>query len=62
MTDASVTKPTAPPISLLRPLVKWFHVYAIFFQDALVYRATAFIWLMTDTVPAIIMPLLWLSS
>lgn len=46
----------------LRALTKWFAVYAVFFQDALVYKANAVIWLMTDTVPAIIMPLIWLAS
>lgn len=34
----------------------------MFLQDALVYRANAVIWLMTDTVPSILMPLVWLAS
>jgi len=49
-------------IGLYRSIRRWVCVYSVFFQDALVYRANALIWLMTDTVPAIIMPLLWLSS
>jgi ABC-2 type transport system permease protein len=31
-------------------------------QDALAYRSVALIWMMTDTVPAILMPLVWLAS
>lgn len=46
----------------IRALTKWWAVYLVFFQDALVYKANAVIWLMTDTVPAIIMPLIWLNS
>jgi ABC-2 type transport system permease protein len=47
---------------LLRALRKWARFYVIYFADALVYRANAVIWLLTDTFPAIIMPLLWLAS
>src|SRR5579863_2303105 len=46
----------------IRALTKWWAVYLVFFQDALVYKANAVIWLMTDTVPAILMPLIWLNS
>ncbi len=31
-------------------------------QDALAYRAQAVIWMLTDTVPAVLMPLVWLAS
>ena len=41
---------------------KWTRLYGVFFSDALAYKANAFIWLMTDAVPAFIMPLIWLSS
>jgi len=41
---------------------KWLRVYSVFFADALAYKANAFVWMMTDAVPAFIMPLLWLSS
>ena len=40
----------------------WWIVYSVFFQDALVYKANALIWMMTDTVPAVVMPLMWLAS
>jgi ABC-2 type transport system permease protein len=49
-------------ISGFRAIRLWGIVYGLFFQDALVYRANAFIWLLTDTVPAVIMPLMWLAS
>jgi len=34
----------------------------VFTQDALTYRSVAIVWILTDTVPAVVMPLLWLSS
>ncbi|MDR3711165.1 MAG: ABC-2 family transporter protein [Capsulimonadaceae bacterium] len=52
-------------LTLPNPLIearKWLRVYGVFFADALAYKANAFIWLMTDAVPAFIMPLIWLSS
>jgi ABC-2 type transport system permease protein len=48
--------------SLQAPLRKWLQLYGLFFQDAIVYRANAVIWLMTDTVPSVLMPLVWLAS
>jgi ABC-2 type transport system permease protein len=55
--------PTQPITSILFHSVRrWLAVYSVFFQDALVYRGNALIWLMTDTMPAIVMPLVWLSS
>jgi ABC-2 type transport system permease protein len=41
---------------------KWWFVLKMFFQDALAYRATAVIWIMTDVVTAVTMPLVWLAS
>jgi len=46
----------------IRALRVWGVVYGVFFSDALVYPANAFTWLMTDAVPAVIMPLIWLSA
>jgi len=40
----------------------WWVVLKMFFQDALAYRATAVIWIMTDVVTAVTMPLVWLAS
>lgn len=37
-------------------------MFSIFAQDALAYRATAIIWILTDTIPLLVMPLLWLAS
>ena len=41
---------------------KWRRVFSVFVQDALVYRAVAVVWILTDTIPAIVMPLLWIAS
>ncbi|HEY3330001.1 MAG TPA: ABC-2 family transporter protein [Capsulimonadaceae bacterium] len=67
--DVSVTTPSPfarEPIGPIATLVQWFRTWfkmcGVFFSDALVYKANAVIWLMTDTVPAIVMPLIWLSS
>jgi ABC-2 type transport system permease protein len=37
-------------------------VFSIYFQDSLAYRAQAVIWILTDVVPALVMPLVWLSA
>jgi ABC-2 type transport system permease protein len=54
--------PALTASAIAREVRKWLVVYSVFFQDALVYKANAVIWLMTDTVPALIMPLIWLAS
>ncbi|MBI3910782.1 MAG: ABC-2 family transporter protein [Armatimonadetes bacterium] len=46
----------------LRPLRTWWTVFQVFLQDNLTYRSQALIWMMTDTVPAVIMPLVWLAA
>jgi ABC-2 type transport system permease protein len=48
--------------SWLSGWLKWWFVLKMFFQDALAYRATAVIWIMTDVVTAVTMPLVWLAS
>lgn len=40
----------------------WWAALLLFIQDSFVYRANAFIWMMTDVVTAVTMPLIWLSS
>ncbi len=52
----------SPRNELVRWFRKFFAFYRVYFGDALVYRANAVIWLLTDTFPAVIMPLLWLAS
>ena len=47
---------------LLRSLRKTWTVFTVYMQDNLTYRSQAVIWMMTDTIPAVLMPLLWLSS
>lgn len=37
-------------------------VFSIYFQDSLAYRAQAVIWILTDVLPALVMPLVWLSA
>ncbi len=41
---------------------KWRVVLAMFFQDGMVYKANTVIWIMTDVVTAVTMPLIWLAS
>jgi ABC-2 type transport system permease protein len=41
---------------------KWGALFSAYFQDGLAYRASGYIWLMTDAIPALIMPLVWLSA
>lgn len=43
-------------------LRKWKAVFAIYFQDGLAYRASGIIWIMTDLVTAVTMPLVWASA
>jgi ABC-2 type transport system permease protein len=40
-------------------LRKWKAVFGIYFQDGLAYRASGLIWIMTDLVTAVTMPLVW---
>jgi len=37
-------------------------MFGLFVQDALAYRAVAVIWILTDAVPSILNPLLWLAA
>lgn len=43
-------------------LRKWAAVFSIYFQDGLAYRASAIIWIMTDMVTAVTMPLVWAKA
>jgi ABC-2 type transport system permease protein len=43
-------------------LRKWRAVFSIFFQEGLAYRASGIIWIMTDLVTAITMPLVWTQT
>jgi ABC-2 type transport system permease protein len=43
-------------------LRKWTALYSIYFQESIAYRASMFIWTLTDAVPASIMPLVWLAA
>jgi ABC-2 type transport system permease protein len=40
----------------------WATVFDVYLQDNLTYRSQALIWMMTDAVPAVLMPLVWLAS
>ncbi|HEU4753213.1 MAG TPA: ABC-2 family transporter protein, partial [Armatimonadota bacterium] len=48
--------------ALASELRKWTTVFSVYMQDNLMYRSQAVIWMMTDTVPAVLMPLVWLAS
>lgn len=41
---------------------KWTALFNIFLMEGLAYRASIFIWVLTDVVPACIMPLMWLAA
>ncbi|HZH99302.1 MAG TPA: ABC-2 family transporter protein [Fimbriimonadaceae bacterium] len=43
-------------------LRKWRAVFGIFFQEGLAYRASGLIWIMTDLVTAVTMPLVWAKA
>lgn len=43
-------------------LRKWRAVFGIYFQDGLAYRASGLIWILTDLVTAITMPLVWAKA
>jgi len=43
-------------------LRKWKAVFAIYFQDGLAYRASGLIWIITDLVTAVTMPLVWAKA
>lgn len=54
---------TPSPIDGFRSLYrKWSRIFSVFVQDALTYRAVAVIWILTDTIPTLVMPLIWLAS
>jgi ABC-2 type transport system permease protein len=43
-------------------LRKWKAVFGIYFQDGLAYRASGIIWIVTDLVTAVTMPLVWAAA
>jgi len=43
-------------------LRKWKAVFGIFFQDGLAYRASGLIWVVTDLITAVTMPLVWAAA
>lgn len=47
------------PQAMSIALRKWKAVFGIYFQDGLAYRASGLIWILTDLVTAITMPLVW---
>ncbi|MFN3650610.1 MAG: ABC transporter permease [Armatimonadota bacterium] len=45
-----------------RGLRKFLTVFSVYMADSLTYRGQAVIWMLTDAVPAILLPLVWLAS
>lgn len=43
-------------------LRKWKAVFGIFIQDGLAYRASGLIWVVTDLITAVTMPLVWAAA
>lgn len=48
--------------SLFSAFRKWGRIFSVFVQDALIYRAVAVVWILTDTIPTLVMPLIWFAS
>lgn len=48
--------------SLTWTLRKWRAVFGIYVQDGLAYRASGIIWIITDLITAVTMPLVWASA
>ena len=57
-----MASPTARRPFLVRGARKWWRIFSVFAQDALAYRAVAVIWILTDAIPALVMPLIWLAA
>ena len=60
--SATPAFPAPPPLSPARLVRKWARLFGVNLQDGLAYRAVAVIWILTDTVPSVIQPLLWQSA
>lgn len=43
-------------------LGKYRALFSIYFQDSIAYRASGFIWILTDATTALTMPFVWLSA
>ncbi len=43
-------------------LSKWRAVFSLHMQDSFAYRAQGIVWILTDTVPTITIPLMWLAA
>lgn len=41
---------------------KWLALFSVYFQEGLAYRAAGVIWIMTDVVTAVTMPLVWAAA
>lgn len=49
-------------LSLPSTVRKWLAVLGIYFQDGIAYRASGLIWITTDLVTAVTMPLVWAAA
>jgi hypothetical protein len=47
---------------MMRLLSKLIALLKIYIADSLAYRASTFIWMLTDVVHCLVMPLVWLSA
>lgn len=46
----------------VRAITKFLALLRIYIEDSLAYRASAFIWMLTDVIHCMVMPLVWLSA
>lgn len=47
---------------MILTLRKWRAIFNVYFQDGLAYRASGLIWILTDLVTAVTMPLVWAKA
>jgi ABC-2 type transport system permease protein len=50
------------PLAQIRYLTKFVALVGVYFRECFAYPATAFIWILADTVVAVILPAVWLAA
>ncbi|HEX3000020.1 MAG TPA: ABC-2 family transporter protein [Armatimonadota bacterium] len=63
MSTGAASSPDARGVSALRHRLRAYAaVFTVQLQDSLAYRGQALIWMLSDTVPALVLPLVWLAA
>lgn len=50
------------PLRMAVAMRKWGALFSIYFQETFAYRASMIIWILTDIVTSVTMPLVWINS